>query len=55
LVFRRGHLGSGTVQDILDAMATLEAVSVEWGRDVEPGAAVAAAERAAAEAALQPA
>jgi aspartate aminotransferase-like enzyme len=55
VVFRLGHLGSVTVQDILDAMATLEAVSVEWGRDVEPGAAVAAAERAAAEAALQPA
>jgi aspartate aminotransferase-like enzyme len=55
VVFRLGHLGSVTVRDILDAMATLEAVSVEWGRDVEPGAAVAAAERAAAEAALQPA
>ena len=34
---------------------TLEAVSIAWGREVQPGAAVAAAERAAAEAALQPA
>jgi aspartate aminotransferase-like enzyme len=55
VVFRIGHLGSVTVRDILDALSTLEAVSLEWGRDVEAGAAVAAAERAAAEAALQPA
>jgi aspartate aminotransferase-like enzyme len=55
VVFRIGHLGSVTVRDILDALSTLEAVSLEWGRDFEAGAAVAAAERAAAEAALQPA
>jgi aspartate aminotransferase-like enzyme len=54
-VFRMGHLGSVTVQEILDAIDTIEAVSIASGRDVEPGAAVAAAERAAAEAALQPA
>jgi aspartate aminotransferase-like enzyme len=54
-VFRVGHLGSVTLEEILDALATLEAVSLEWGRQVETGAAVAAAERAAAEAALQPA
>lgn len=54
-VFRVGHLGSVTLEEILDALATLEAVSLDWGRKVETGAAVAAAERAAAEAALQPA
>lgn len=54
-VFRLGHLGSVTVEEIVEAIATLEAVSIAWGRDVEAGAAVAAAERAAAEAALQPA
>jgi len=54
-VFRVGHLGSVTLAEILDAIETLEAVSLEWGREVERGAAVAAAERAAAEAALQPA
>jgi aspartate aminotransferase-like enzyme len=54
-VFRVGHLGSVTLTEILDALSTMEAVSLEWGRRVEPGAAVAAAERAAAEAALQPA
>jgi aspartate aminotransferase-like enzyme len=54
-VFRVGHLGSVTLEEILDALATLEAVSIEWGRAVEAGAAVAAAERAAAGAALQPA
>ncbi len=54
-VFRVGHLGSVTLIEILDALSTMEAVSLEWGRRVEPGAAVAAAERAAAEAALQPA
>ena len=54
-VFRVGHLGSVRLEEIVDALATLEAVSLEWGRDVEAGAALAAAERAAAEAALQPA
>jgi aspartate aminotransferase-like enzyme len=54
-VFRVGHLGSVTLAEILDALSTIEAVSIEWGREVEAGAAVAAAERAAAETALQPA
>jgi aspartate aminotransferase-like enzyme len=54
-VFRVGHLGSVTVGEILDAIDTIEQVSIEWGREVEAGAAVAAAERAAAGAALQPA
>jgi aspartate aminotransferase-like enzyme len=54
-IFRLGHLGSVTLEEILDALSTIEAVSLEWGREVTPGAAVAAAERAAADAALQPA
>jgi aspartate aminotransferase-like enzyme len=54
-VFRVGHLGSVTVGEILEAIETIEAVSIEWGRPVERGAAVAAAERAAAGTALQPA
>ncbi len=54
-IFRLGHLGSVTVDEIVEAIETIEAVSLEWGRDVERGAAVAAAEQAAAETALQPA
>ena len=49
-VFRVGHLGSVTVDEIVDAIETIEAVSIAWGRKVEPGAAAAAA-RAAADAA----
>jgi aspartate aminotransferase-like enzyme len=54
-VFRVGHLGQVTVTDILDALLAIEDASVELGRPVERGAAIAAAERAAAGAALQPA
>jgi aspartate aminotransferase-like enzyme len=54
-VFRVGHLGQVTVLDILDALIAIEEVSIELGRNVERGAAIAAAERAAAGAALQPA
>jgi aspartate aminotransferase-like enzyme len=54
-VFRVGHLGSVTVDEILDALTAIESVSIELGRDVEAGAAIAAADRAAAEVALQPA
>ncbi len=46
-IFRLGHLGSVTVEEILGAMHTLELVSLLQGRPVEPGAAVAAAQRAA--------
>ncbi|MBI3750236.1 MAG: alanine--glyoxylate aminotransferase family protein [Chloroflexi bacterium] len=46
-VFRVGHLGAVAVDDILGAMATLEEVSIQFGRDVMPGHAVEAAERAA--------
>jgi aspartate aminotransferase-like enzyme len=54
-VFRVGHLGSVSVDEIVDALETIEAVSLEWGRTVEAGAATRAARTAAAEAALQPA
>jgi aspartate aminotransferase-like enzyme len=54
-VFRVGHLGSVSVDEIVDALETLETVSVAWGRPVEPGAATEAAREAAAGAALQPA
>ena len=49
-VFRVGHLGAVAVEDILGLMATLEEVSLQFGRDVAPGRAVAEAERAAVEA-----
>ena len=48
-IFRLGHLGSATVEEILGAIATLETVSSEQGRKLTPGAAVAAAYAAAAE------
>ena len=46
-IFRLGHLGSVTLEEILGAISTLEIVSLEQGRPVEPGAAVGAAQRAA--------
>jgi len=46
-VFRVGHLGSVTVEEILGAVAALEDVSLEMGRAITPGAGVAAAQRAA--------
>ncbi|HXI44997.1 MAG TPA: alanine--glyoxylate aminotransferase family protein [Candidatus Acidoferrales bacterium] len=46
-IFRVGHLGSVTIDEILGCMATLEEVSLAFGRDVVPGHAVEAAERAA--------
>jgi aspartate aminotransferase-like enzyme len=49
-IFRLGHLGSVTIEEILGAVATLESVSLLHGRPIEPGAAVAAAQRAALEA-----
>ena len=52
-VFRVGHLGSVTVDEILGAIATLEAVSAASGRPVEVGSAVAAAQVAAVGAAAQ--
>jgi aspartate aminotransferase-like enzyme len=50
-IFRVGHLGSVTVDEIIATMATLESVLLAQGRDVVPGAGVAAAQRAAIEAA----
>jgi aspartate aminotransferase-like enzyme len=46
-IFRVGHLGSVTVDEILGAIATLEAVSVNAGRPVQAGTGVAAAQVAA--------
>ena len=48
-VFRLGHLGSVTLEEILGAMSVLEFVSIGAGRPVRPGAAVAAAQVAALE------
>jgi aspartate aminotransferase-like enzyme len=49
-IFRVGHLGSVTVEEILGAMSTLEVVVQHHGRPVDPGMAVAAAQRAALDA-----
>jgi aspartate aminotransferase-like enzyme len=46
-IFRLGHLGSVTLEEILGAISTLEVVSLVQGRPVEPGSAVGAAQRAA--------
>jgi aspartate aminotransferase-like enzyme len=48
-IFRLGHLGSVTVEEILGAMSVLEFASIGAGRPVRPGAAVAAAQVAALE------
>lgn len=48
-VFRLGHLGSITLEEILGAMSVLEFVSISAGRAVRPGSAVAAAQIAALE------
>jgi aspartate aminotransferase-like enzyme len=48
-IFRLGHLGSVTIEEILGAMSVLEFVSIGAGRPVRPGAAVAAAQVAALE------
>jgi aspartate aminotransferase-like enzyme len=46
-VFRLGHLGSVTVEEVLGAIGALEAVLLEGGAALEPGAAVGAAQAAA--------
>jgi aspartate aminotransferase-like enzyme len=48
-VFRVGHLGSVVLDDVLGVISVLEEVSLATGRSVEPGAGVAAAQRAATE------
>ncbi len=45
-IFRVGHLGSVTPDDILAAIGVLEEVTIEHGLGVAPGAAVAATQRA---------
>ncbi len=45
-IFRVGHLGSVTTDDILAAIGVLEASAIEQGMSVAPGSAVAAAQRA---------
>jgi aspartate aminotransferase-like enzyme len=45
-IFRLGHLGSVTLDEILGAISTLEIVSIAQGRPVEPGVAVGGAQRA---------
>ena len=49
-IFRLGHLGSVTLEEILGALSTLEFAALAHGRTVTPGAAVAAAQVAALEA-----
>ncbi len=49
-IFRLGHLGSVTVEEILGAFSTLEFASLAAGRAIRPGVAVAAAQAAAVEA-----
>ncbi len=46
-IFRVGHLGAVSLDDILGAIGVLEEVCLAFGRPIEPGAAVAAAQRAA--------
>jgi len=46
-IFRLGHLGSVTIDEILGTIAVLERVSLEQGRRIEPGQAVGAAQAAA--------
>jgi aspartate aminotransferase-like enzyme len=46
-IFRLGHLGSVTLEEILGAMSVLEFAAIGMGRPVHPGSAVAAAQVAA--------
>jgi aspartate aminotransferase-like enzyme len=48
-IFRLGHLGSVTLEEILGALSTLEIAALANGRTISPGAAVAAAQAAALE------
>jgi aspartate aminotransferase-like enzyme len=49
-IFRLGHLGSVTLEEILGALSSLEFATLAHGRTVTPGAAVAAAQVAGLEA-----
>ena len=46
-IVRVGHLGAVNLDDILGAIGVLEEIALGFGRPVAPGAAVAAAQRAA--------
>jgi len=48
-VFRVGHLGSVTADEILEAIATIESVSIDLGLPVVAGSGLVAAERAVVE------
>jgi aspartate aminotransferase-like enzyme len=50
LIFRVGHLGSVTLDEIRGAIVALEEASIELGRAVEPGAGSAAVDRTVASA-----
>jgi len=54
-VFRVGHLGSVTLDEIVDALEAIESAAAEMGRGVTRGVAAAAAREAATRSALQPA
>jgi aspartate aminotransferase-like enzyme len=45
-IFRVGHLGAVNLDDILGAIGVMEEVARAFGRPVEPGSAVGAAQRA---------
>ena len=45
-IFRLGHLGSVTTDDVLAAVSVLEMTAIECGLPVQPGAGVAAAQQA---------
>jgi aspartate aminotransferase-like enzyme len=45
-IFRLGHLGSVTTDDVLAAVSVLEITAIECGLPVQPGAGVAAAQQA---------
>jgi aspartate aminotransferase-like enzyme len=45
-IFRLGHLGSVTTDDVLAAVSVLELTAIECGLPVQPGAGVAAAQQA---------
>jgi aspartate aminotransferase-like enzyme len=54
-IFRIGHLGFVSQRDVLMTLAALEGTLLKLGMDVTPGAAVAAAQRAAAKPVAAPA
>lgn len=52
-IFRIGHLGHVTLDDIIAAIGVLEEVAILQGREVSPGSGVAAAQRAGLETAAE--